>query len=97
MPHAQASRTTAGDAFRSVRRTVFYAGLAALIVGMAASADALLSYSSIPARTICAAPGDSFELSGEAVGLPVERPPSLTFSFPARASGDGVSSVSQYF
>lgn len=77
MTHAPASRTTSGDAFRSLRRTVFYAGLAALIIGIAASVDALFSYSSVPARTICAAPGDSFELSGEAVGLPVERPPRL--------------------
>lgn len=96
MPHAQASRTTAGDAFRSVRRTVFYAGLAALIVGMAASADALLSYSSIPARTICAAPGDSFELSGEAVGLPVERPPRLEVAVTPQeaASSIAISQVS---
>lgn len=69
--------TRTGDAFRSVRRTVFYTGLAALLIGITASVDVLFADSALPDRTVRAVSGDSVEITGEVSSLAPDHPPRL--------------------
>ena len=72
--------TRTGDAFRNVRRNVFYAGLAALLIGITASVDVLFADSALPDRTVRAVSGDSVEITGEVSSLAPDHPPRLQVS-----------------